>query len=159
MRNFELEIKKAGVLAQQYLDANPHLSLAQYRIAAVIESFATHFNYVDDFIFARIRDETILGHSLSDELGTTIMLNSILDYSSHDPRTGFTGAHELGHIVLGHTLETFTTTKSISSAEKMNSKYALMFSLEILSFPLMFSKLKSLNSIILDKCPLYHKFH
>lgn len=117
MRNFEREIKKANELAQQYLDANPHLSLAQYRLASVIESFATQFHYVDDFMFAKIRDETILGHSLSDELGTTIMLNDILDYKNSDPRTGFTGAHELGHVVLGHTQETFTTTKSISSAE------------------------------------------
>ncbi|MBS9334982.1 ImmA/IrrE family metallo-endopeptidase [Fructobacillus sp. M1-13] len=116
MSNYEEVIKKADsyskIFQTKYMGSK---DLSQYALSMQADSFA---NVVIDEIghvdFFKFNNEDLLGFAFSDEYESTIVINERLHYKNQDVRLGFTIAHEIGHVVLGHPIsKTFTISESL----------------------------------------------
>ncbi|WP_349551346.1 ImmA/IrrE family metallo-endopeptidase [Leuconostoc pseudomesenteroides] len=125
MKSFENEIEKATELSKQYRELTRHNSLATYNISKSIDALVRNIDLDLEIYFFSFMDKRILGHSMTDKFGTTITLNTLLEYKNNDPRTGFTLAHELGHVVLGHPLGiSFPDLNSVKGYERSANVFA-----------------------------------
>ncbi len=91
-------LSAATALSHEVQRMAPHKSLAQYDASPFLISWIEEYGLYMEYPF---RQGCILGHSWTDNLGTSTMVNSLIK----DPqRKIFTQAHELGHQILHATL-------------------------------------------------------
>jgi len=102
---------KAETIALSYINQK-NIDLKYYNLSLIYFDLLERYN-CELFFHEFKRNNKILGHTLSDNLGTTIMINSDL----HGGRRLFTMAHELAHAIY-HVNNTFESEMTLKGNNK-----------------------------------------